>query len=279
MSDNMSDKEKKSDKDTVNIEGVGTDKERVWITIKDASDLLGYSERHTWRLATKCGWKQRKKLNNLRRKVYVPRDEVEEYYKQEQERQKLEQLNSDNPDKTDNTDPFAKSDKPMSDKSKVLSDNQALQRTMESLPILLSDYKKMQEEYHNKQEKLIRDKAFWKTSALWIIGFTVVVSAFLSYYIYDTKLTLSDRKQELSDIRLRLSGKDNQMQELTKRVNSLSDKVIDTQDNLLGTKETLSSKKEWINTLEGSMSERKLEQIRQERKEIENKESKDNKQD
>ena len=69
-----------------------TGKSELWITIKDASDLLGISERHTWRILLENAWKTQKLLNEDRKKTYVLRSDVERYYKAEQERQKLEQL-------------------------------------------------------------------------------------------------------------------------------------------------------------------------------------------
>ena len=251
----MSDKNKKSDKDVINIEGVGTDNQKTWVTIKDASDLLGYSERHTWRIATKNRWKTKKLLNNFRRKVYVLRDQVETFYKEEQERQRLDQLKSDTYDKSGINDEYDKSDKAMSDKSEKMSDSVPSFNVSETLPMLLSEYKNQLVSYKEKHEKLIQDNTFWKTSALWLIGFVMVVSGFLGYYIYDTKVALSDSKTALSD-------KDKDLQGLIKRVDVLADKVIEKQESLFNTQNDINLKDNWIKTLEETLTDSKLEKLR-----------------
>ena len=81
--------------DVINhIENTETGKTELWITIKDASDLLGISERHTWRILLENSWKTKKLQNKDRKKTYILRQDVEKYYKEEQERQGLEQIKS-----------------------------------------------------------------------------------------------------------------------------------------------------------------------------------------
>ncbi len=75
-------------------ENTETGKAELWITIKDVSDLLGISERHTWRIALQNVWKTQKQLNKDRKKTYILRSDVEKYHNAERERQKLEQLKS-----------------------------------------------------------------------------------------------------------------------------------------------------------------------------------------
>src|SRR3990167_8317236 len=71
-----------------------TGKSELWITIKDASDLLGISERHTWRIALQNAWSTQKLVNQDRRKTYILRSDVEKFYRADKERQRLEQLKS-----------------------------------------------------------------------------------------------------------------------------------------------------------------------------------------
>src|SRR3990167_2572644 len=150
--------------DVINhIENTETGKAELWITIKDASDLLGISERHTWRILLENGWKTKKLQNNDRKKTYILRPDVEKYYKEEQERQGLEQLKS--LPSSDTTDIYDKSDKTslfdMSDSAKKpMSD-------IKNLPILASDYRNTLADLQKNHERLIADAVRWKTSTIW----------------------------------------------------------------------------------------------------------------
>lgn len=222
-----------------------TGKTELWITIKDASDLLGISERHTWRIALQNVWKTQKLLNKDRKRTYFLRPDVEKYYKAERERQRLAQLKSppssdipDISDKTDNTSLFDKSDiknKPMSD--------------IKNLPILMSDYRNMLMEQQNKQEQLIRNATLWKTTATWISILAVFISGFLGFFSYDSRKMMSDIKKEMSD-----------------RINDLSDKATEAQKELLTAKDVLFQKEIWINKLEQTMPKEKIEQLKVEEK-------------
>ncbi|MBU4312773.1 MAG: hypothetical protein KJ706_08670 [Candidatus Omnitrophica bacterium] len=225
--------------DVINhIENTETGKTELWITIKDASDLLGISERHTWRILLQNAWKTQKLPNKDRKKTYILRPDVEKYYKAEQERQRLEQLKplplSDTPDisdKSDKTSVFDKSDiinKPMSD--------------IKNLPILMSDYRNILIDLQKKQEQLITKATRWKTSAIWLAVLAVFIGGFMGLFLYDTKKMMSDNKREMSD-----------------RINDLSDKVTEAQKELSSTKETLFQKEIWINRLEQTVPQEKRE--------------------
>jgi hypothetical protein len=224
-----------------------TGKTELWITIKDASDLLGISERHTWRIALQNVWKTQKQLNKDRKKTYILRADVEKYYQAERERQRLEQLksptSSDIPDISDNTSNIGVLDK--SDiKNKPKSD-------IKNLPILLSDYRNMMADLQNKQEQLIKDATLWKTTAIWLTILAVFIGGFLGFSLYDSRKMMSDIKKEMSS-----------------RINALSDKANEAQKELLTTKDTLFQKKIWINKLEQTMPKEKIEQLKaEERKE------------
>ncbi len=222
-------------------ENTETGKSELWLTIKDASDLLGISERHTWRIALQNSWKTQKLLNNDRKKTYILRADVEKYYQAERERQKLEQLKppslSDTPDisdKTDHTNVFDKSDI----KNKPKSD-------IKNFPILLSDYRNMMLELQNKQEQLIKNATLWKTTAIWLTILTVFISGFLGFFSYDSRKMMSDIKRETS-----------------KRINDLSDKVAEAQKELSSTKEALFQKEIWINKLEQVVPEEKRGELK-----------------
>jgi len=222
-----------------------TGKAELWITIKDASDLLGISERHTWRIALQNVWKTQKQLNKDRKKTYILRADVEKYYQAECERQGLEQLrplpSSDTPDisdKTDNTSVFDKSDI----KNKPMSDSK-------NFPILLSDYRNMMADLQKKQEQLIKNTTLWRTTAIWLSVLAVFIGGFLGFSLYDSRKMMSDIKREL-----------------TSRINDLSDKANEAQRELLTTKDALFQKKIWINRLEQTMPKEKIEQLKAEEK-------------
>ena len=158
-------------------ENTETGKSELWITIKDASDLLGISERHTWRIALENAWKTQKLLNEDRKKTYVLRADVEKYYKAERERQKLEQLRfsvaSDMSDISSDMSDISEFD--ISDiKNKPKSD-------IKNLPILLSDYRNMMADLQKKQEQLIKNATLWKTTAIWLTILAVFIGGFLGF--------------------------------------------------------------------------------------------------
>ena len=226
-------------------ENTETGKSELWITIKDASDLLGISERHTWRIALQNAWKTQKLLNQDRKKTYILRAAVEKYYQTERERQKLEQLKS--PPPSDTPDIFDKPDKiGIFDKSDIKNKPKS---DIKNLPILLSDYRNMLTELQKKQEQLIKNATLWKTTAIWLTILTVFISGFLGFFLHDSRKMMSDIKREAYE-----------------RINDLSDKVIETQKELSNTKETVYKKEIWINRLEQNIPGEKIEQLKAEEK-------------
>ena len=215
-----------------------TGKSELWITIKDASDLLGISERHTWRIALQNAWKTQKLLNNDRKKTYILRADVEKYYQAERERQRLEQLRSSDNPATSDIGVFDKSDI----KNKPKSD-------IKNLPILLSDYRNMMVDLQKKQEQLIKNATLWKTTAIWLTILAVFIGGFLGFSLYDSRKMMSDIKREMSD-----------------RINDLSDKATEAQKALLSTKDALFQKEIWINRLEQTIPKEKIEQLKVEEK-------------
>jgi hypothetical protein len=227
--------------DVINhIENTETGKADLWITIKDASDLLGISERHTWRILLQNAWKTQKLPNKDRKKTYVLRPDVEKYFKAEQERQRLEQLKSsplsDIPDTSD-----------MSDKSGLFDMSDIVKKPMsdiKNLPILMSDYRNILTDLQKKQEQLVANATRWKTTAIWIGVLAVFIAGFMGSYLYDTKKAMSDNKREMSD-----------------RINDLSDKVAEAQKEITSAKEALFQKEIWINRLEQVVPQEKREEL------------------
>ena len=215
-----------------------TGKSELWITIKDASDLLGISERHTWRILLENAWKTQKLLNEDRKKTYVLRADVEKYYQAERERQKLEQLRSSDIPATSDIGVFDKSDI----KNKPKSD-------IKNLPILLSDYRNMMTELQKKQEQLIKNATLWRTTAIWLTVLAVFIGGFFGFFLYDSRKMMSDIKKEM-----------------TGRINDLSDKAETAQKELLSAKDALFQKEIWINKLEQTIPKEKIEQIKAEEK-------------
>lgn len=219
------------------IENTETGKADLWISVKDASDLLAISERHTWRLALRNAWKTQKLLNQDRKKTYLLRADVEKFHVSGHERQKLEQLKpsvmSDIHIDMSDIGEFDISDiknKPMSD--------------IKNLPILMSDYRNILVDLQKKQERLISDAVRWKTSAIWLTVLAVFIGGFMGLFLYDAKKMMSDNKREMSD-----------------RINDLSDKVTEAQKELSSAKEALFQKEIWINRLEQAVSQEKREEL------------------
>lgn len=52
---------------------------QLWVTIRDASNLLGISERHAWNVITARGFQTKKLLNSHRKKTYVLRSDIEKF--------------------------------------------------------------------------------------------------------------------------------------------------------------------------------------------------------
>lgn len=222
-----------------------TGKSELWITIKDASDFLGISERHTWRILLENAWKTQKLLNEDRKKTYVLRSDVEKYYKGEQEKQELKQLKSS--PSYDTTDISAKSDKISEfDKSGIKNKPKS---DIKNLPILLSDYRNMMIELQKKQEQLIKNVTLWRTTAIWLTILAVFIGSFLGFFLYDSRKMMSDIKKEM-----------------TGRINDLSDKAETAQKELLTAKDALLQKEIWINKIEQDMPKEKIEQLEAEEK-------------
>jgi len=225
-------------------ENTETGNPELWITIKDASDLLGISERHTWNIILENGFQRKKLLNQSRKKTYVLRADIEKFYKEEQERQRLEALRPPSPpeisEKSEKRGEFeiSESGKPsLSESFMVLSERDF---KIKNLPALISEMQK-------KQELLLKATVKWKVTSIWISVLGVVIVGLFYLYLMDTKRVLSERNKALSESQRALS----EMSEREKQaIKAISEKEI------------------WINKLEQAVPKEKIEQLKaEERKE------------
>jgi hypothetical protein len=190
----------------------------TWISIKDASDLLNISERQAWNIITMNGIETKKLLNKSRKKTYIKYSDIEQYYKNEQERTKLKALKARSRSST-----ASKQASPLSAISEISalsetngefeiseSGNKALSERAKSYLELINDLK-------TKQEALQKSSVKWKVSALWISILCLVIVGLIGLYLHDTKQALSEREIALSESRKALS-------EMTERAFSLSEK-------------------------------------------------------
>ena len=239
-----------SDKDTIIVNDVGTDKEEIWITIKDASDLLGYSERHTWRIAQSNGWKTKKELNQLKKKTFVPRKDVELFYNKEHERQPMDTLGK--PDKSamaDKNSILDMSDITMSDKVSAIN-------TQNTFPAMILEYKKSFHELQENKAILLQKVTFWKTSLFWLLALVTITVSVLLYTLSDKIHTLAEQKESLNNqktiislLNSNVSGLSDKLTSMSDNVESMSDKVIKTQNSLDIANKQIVEQNKWINEL------------------------------
>jgi len=225
-------------------ENTETGKPELWITIKDASDLLGISERHTWNVILENSFQRKKLLNQSRKKTYVLRADIEKFYKEEQERQRLGALKSSSlseiSEKSEKRGEFEMSE---SEKASLSESQIAISERdfkVKSLPALLSEMQK-------KQEILLKDAVKWKVTAFWVSILGVVIAGLFYLYLTDTKRVLSERDKAISESQKALS----EMSEREKQaIKAISEREI------------------WINKLEQAVPREKIEQLKaEERKE------------
>jgi hypothetical protein len=215
------------------IENPETGKAELWISIKDASDLLGISERHTWNIILENGFQRKKLLNQSRKKTYVLRQDIEKFYNEERERQRLEALKS-SPLSEMSEISEKRGEFEMSESRKTSLSERDLK--VKNLPALLS-------EMQTKQEILLQQATKWRVTAIWISILGVVVVGFFYFYLADTKKALSERKMALSESQKAFS----EISEREKRAIK-----------------TLSEREIWINKLEQNMPKEKIEQLKAE---------------
>lgn len=212
-----------------------TGKGELWITIKDASDLLSISERHAWNIISDKAFATKKLLNQSRKKTYVKRADIEKYHQDEQERQKLEALKP-----SPLSAKSAMSEKEplfeMSESGKILlsESGTALSERAKTLPALLKDMQL-------RQEALQKGYVKWKVTAFWVSILGLTIAVMLGLYLKDTKTALSERDKALSE-----------SQKATSEMSEREKQAI----------KTISERDIYINKLENGIPKDKLEQIK-----------------
>lgn len=193
----------------------------LWITIKDASDLLGISERHAWNIISKKGFQTKKLLNKSRKKSYVLRSDIEKYHKDEQERQRLEALGasslsekseiSEMSERKGEIEISERASPPLSERDYPLSER------AKSLPALLK-------EAQDRQERLIKASVRWRVTTLWVSVLGLVIAGFLLLSMKSLKQALSERETRLSEREQALSESRKALSEMSERVFAISER-------------------------------------------------------
>ena len=179
----------------------------AWITIKDASDLLGFSERHTWSKISAQGFQTKKLLNQHRKKLYVLRSDIEQFHKAEQERQRLDALKPS----------------PLSEMSEMSEKKRELEMSERALSPLSeggsfhTDSGKSLPALFQEREALQKGIVKWKVTAFWVSVLGLVIASGLTLSLYEMKRALSEREASLSESQKALS-------EMSERALSLSER-------------------------------------------------------
>ncbi|PIW68422.1 MAG: hypothetical protein COW10_02625, partial [Candidatus Omnitrophica bacterium CG12_big_fil_rev_8_21_14_0_65_42_8] len=190
------------------------------------------------------GFQRKKLLNQSRKKTYVLRADIEKFYKEDQERQRLGALKSPSlseiSEKSEKRGEFeiSESGRPSLSESQIALSERDFK--VKGLPALLSEMQK-------KQELLLKDAVTWKVTAIWISILGLVIVGLFYLYLTDTKRVLSERERALSESQKTLS----EMSEREKQAIK-----------------TISEREIWINKLEQAVPREKIEQLKtEERKE------------
>jgi len=182
-----------------------------WITVKDASDLLGISERHAWGIISKKAFQTKKLLNKSRKKTYVLRSDIEKYHTDEQERQKLEALKasplSEISEMSERKGEFEISE---SDHSPLSEREMALSERKYNLPAILK-------EAQDKQERLIKASARWQVIAISLVILMIILGVITGLSLNEVYIRLSEREKALSESR-------NALSEMSERVFAISER-------------------------------------------------------
>jgi len=195
------------------MDNAGTGESEQWVTIKDASDLLGISERHAWHVITTRGFQTKKLLNHHRKKTYVLRADIEQFHRSEQERQKLEALK---------VHPLSA----LSEKSEERSEFE-LSALSE---IGKNSISESAERAKQAQIRLHKSIAVWMVTSLWIGILGAVVSGMLWLSLNEAKISLSEKDKAISESKKALSEMSGRLFMVSERekgeVNRINDKEI-----------------------------------------------------
>lgn len=170
-----------------------------WITVKDASDLLGFSERHAWNFIKKHAIETKKELNKSRKVTYIRRKDIEKYAKEDDKRKKLGRLK----------------DKALSEMSE--RDEKSYFEMSESQDKALSERRVALPALFQKQEQLVKKAVKWRIIAVWLTLFMVTLSAGFYLLLKDRDKALSEREKALSESQEALSEMRNRAFTLSER--------------------------------------------------------------
>lgn len=236
------------------IENEKTGEKELWITIKDASDLLSISERHAWNIITEHAFATKKMLNQSRKKTYVKRADIEKYHQDEQERQRLEALKpSPSPEKSEMSEKSPQFEMSESGKIPLSESGAALSERAKSLPALLK-------EYQTRQETLQKEVVKYRVTVLWVSILGVVIAVMLGLYLKDTKTALSESQRAISE-------KDKSLSESQKALSEMSEKALMLSEREKEALKSLSDKENYIKRLEDNLPKSKLEDLQAQTKE------------
>jgi len=230
------------------IENTETGEKELWITIKDASDLLSISERHAWNIISENAFSTKKLLNQSRKKTYVKRADIEKYHKDEQERQRLEALKpSPLSEKSEMSAKDPQFEMSESGKIPLSESGTALSERTKSLPALLK-------EMQMKQETLQKTVVKWRVTAIWVSILGLVIAGMLGLYLKETKTSLSESQKAISE-------RDKSLSESQKALSEMSEKALTLSERQNEAIKSLSDKENYIRKLEENIPKSKLDEL------------------
>lgn len=232
-------------KDHIIVEANGD----LWVSIKDASDLLGCSERNVWRIAKTNKWQHKKEKSSNKRKTFLLRKDVEKFHKQEQERTALKPLGSpDNPANPDGNVLSDTSDKGLPDNGhKSVNTNMALSGIMSDMdltkpvPIIVRDFQQIILKLHENKEAIAKRVVFWQTSTFWLASLSVLVCGLLLFYLSDKTKVLAQKEKALNESYASVSLLNNTVGTLSDKMTTMSGQLKTVSDKFGVTQQDLTN--------------------------------------
>jgi len=197
-----------------------------WITIKDASDLLGVSERHAWNIITKKGIETKKLLNKHRKKTYVLQADIEQYHRDEQERQRLEALKPDPLSEMSERNSEIEMSERLSESQRPLSESGLA--LINKPKALLEMVRSVQTENKSLHKRVVK----WRVTSFWLGVLGVIVVLMMIYYITDISKALSEMSETLSERDRAISESQKALSEMSERALTLSEREKQALSNL-----------------------------------------------
>lgn len=234
--------------DIINAIDNGKGESELWVTIKDASDLLGISERHAWNIITSNGLKSKKLLNQHRKKTYVLRADIEQFQKAEQERQRLEAIKASSlSEKSAISEKKGEFEISESGTTPISERGQAISEVAKSLPAMLKDMQ-------TKQEVLQKDVVKWRVTAFWVTVLGLTIAGLFYVSLNEAKKSLSESQNAISEKDKVISQSQNALSEMSERVFTISEREKTEV-------QTLNDKESYIKKLEDNIPKDKLEKL------------------